>query len=136
MIKSKDDMLLPSQVVQHSHVGVGVVEVVGVGWVVLLCPVSRKWTVPVKNVVLRLGLVVYTVKTNNLPACKTNKQTNIQFTLMLVIRRVQIYQQVILTCSRKRCSSGWLAGSIVTSNRGMKIFSSISWKLASCFFVW
>lgn len=66
-------MLLPSQVVQHSHVGVGVVEVVGVGWVVLLCPVSRKWTVQVKNVLLRLGLVVYAVKTNNLPACRKNK---------------------------------------------------------------
>lgn len=43
---------------------------------------------------------------------------------------------LILTCSRKRCSSGWLRGLMVTSNRGMKMFSSISWKLASCFFVW
>lgn len=36
-----------------------------------------------------------------------------------------------LTCSRKRCSSGWLAGCTVASNRGRKMFSSISWKLAS-----
>lgn len=37
----------------------------------------------------------------------------------------------LLTCSRKRCSSGWLAGCTVASNSGRKMFSSISWKLAS-----
>lgn len=36
----KKSELLPSQVVEHSHVGVGVVEVVGVRWVVFFCPVS------------------------------------------------------------------------------------------------
>ena len=42
---------------------------------------------------------------------------------------------VTLTCSRKRWSSGWLRGFTLASNKGMKMFSSISWKLASCFFV-
>lgn len=57
---------LPSQVVQHSHVGVGVVQVVGVGGVVLLCPVGRQRTVQVEDVLLRFGLVVHAVEAHHL----------------------------------------------------------------------
>lgn len=57
---------VPSQVVEHRHVGVGVVEVVGVGRVVLLRPVDRQRTVQVEDVVLGFGLVVHAVKTHHL----------------------------------------------------------------------
>jgi hypothetical protein len=36
----------------------------------------------------------------------------------------QLHQHT-LTCDRKQCSCGWLAGLTVTSNRGRKMFSSI-----------
>lgn len=57
---------IPPQVIEHSHVCIHVVEVVGIGWVVLLCPVGRQWTVQVEDVLLRFGLIVHTVKTHNL----------------------------------------------------------------------
>lgn len=56
----------PSQVVEHRHVGKGVVEVVGVGWVVLLCPVRRQRTVKVEYMVLGLGFIVHAVETDHL----------------------------------------------------------------------
>lgn len=58
--------LVPAQVVEHGHVGVGVVEVVGVGRVVLLCPVGWQGAVHVEDVVLRLGLVIHAVKAHHL----------------------------------------------------------------------
>ncbi len=45
--------LILSQVVEHSHVGIGVVEVVGVGWVVIFRPIGWQRTVKIENVVLR-----------------------------------------------------------------------------------
>lgn len=59
-------LLLPSQVVQDSHVGIGVVEVVGVGWVVLFCPVTWQRAVQVENVVFRFGLIVHAVEAHHL----------------------------------------------------------------------
>lgn len=52
----------PAQVVQHGHVGEGVVQVVGVGGVVLLHPRLRERALQVEDVVLRLGLIIHTVK--------------------------------------------------------------------------
>ena len=68
-------MLLPSQVVEYSHVGIGVVEVVGVRWVVLFSPVSWQWAVKVENVVFRFGLIVHAVKAHHLHT-GTNRQQN------------------------------------------------------------
>lgn len=65
--------VIPSQVVEHSHVGIGVVEVVGVGRVVFFCPVSWQRTVKIKNVVLGFGLVIHAVKTHHLLTHKTDK---------------------------------------------------------------
>lgn len=65
----------PSQVVEHSHVGISVVEVVGIGWVVLFCPVLWQRTVKIENVVLRFGLVIHAVKAYHLlPHKKQHKQ--------------------------------------------------------------
>lgn len=128
----KRTRLVLSQVVEHSHVGIGVVEVVGVGWVVFFCPVGRKRTVKIENVVLGFRLIVHAVETDHLAEKKKNMdKVSVSFRAI-----AWISFGLVLTWSRKRCSSGWLLGLIVTSNRGMKIFSSISWKLASCFFVW
>lgn len=52
--------------VEHGHVGVGVVEVIGVWRIVFLGPVTWQRTVEVENVVLRFGLVVHTVETHQL----------------------------------------------------------------------
>lgn len=57
---------VPSQVVEHSHVGIGVVEVVGVGWVVLFCPIHWQRTVKIENVVLRFGFIIYAVEADHL----------------------------------------------------------------------
>ena len=57
---------IPSQVVERSHVSIGVVEVVGVGRVVLFCPVSWQRTVHVEDVVLRFRLIVHTVEAHHL----------------------------------------------------------------------
>lgn len=56
--------------VEHSHVGIGVVEVVGVGWVVFFCPVGRKRTVKIENVVLGFRLIVHAVETDHLAGKK------------------------------------------------------------------
>ena len=48
--------------VQHGHVGEGVVQVVGVGRVVLLHPSLRERALQVEDVVLGLGLIIHTVK--------------------------------------------------------------------------
>lgn len=60
------NMSRPSKVVEHGHVGVGVVEVIGVWRIVFLGPVARQWTVQVENVVLGFGLIVHTVETHQL----------------------------------------------------------------------
>lgn len=53
---------VPAQVVEHRHVGVHVVQVVGVGGVVLHCPVDRQGAVQIEDVVFWFGLVVHAVK--------------------------------------------------------------------------
>lgn len=57
---------IPSQVVEHSHVGISIVEVVGVRRVVFFCPVCWQRTVKIENVVLRFRLIVHAVKADNL----------------------------------------------------------------------
>lgn len=57
---------IPSQVVEYGHVGVSIVEVVGVRWVVFFCPVCWQWTVKIKDVVLRFGLIIHAVKADHL----------------------------------------------------------------------
>lgn len=127
---------LPPQVVQYGHVDIGVVEVVWVRRVVLFGPVRWQRTVKIENVMLRFGLVVDAVEAHHL---RKAGNMNRRSTLSPGVGRGDVLDFLwgdTLTCSRKRCSSGWLRGLMVTSNRGMKIFSNISWKLASCFFVW
>lgn len=43
---------IPAQVIQHSHVCIHIVEVVRIGWVVLLCPVHWQRTVQVEDMLL------------------------------------------------------------------------------------
>lgn len=52
--------------VQHGHVSEGVIQVVGVGWVVLLHPSFWEGTLQVEDMVLWLGLIIHTVKTIHL----------------------------------------------------------------------
>lgn len=59
-------MSVPSELVQNSHVGVGVVQVVGVRRIVLCSPVSRQGTVEVENVMLGFGLIVDAVEAHHL----------------------------------------------------------------------
>ncbi len=69
---------IPSQVVEHSHVGIGVVEVVGVRWVVFFCPVRWHRAVKIENVVLGFRLIVHAVEAHHLPTHmpQTNKKNN------------------------------------------------------------
>lgn len=69
---------VPPQVVEHSHVGVSVVEVVGVGWVVFFCPVGWQWTVKIENVVLRFGLIINAVETHHLANKQTKRQVAVK----------------------------------------------------------
>lgn len=62
--------------VENTHVGIGVVEVVRVGWVVFFCPVCWKRTVEIKNVVLRFGLIVHAVKAHHLLSHESGQQHN------------------------------------------------------------
>lgn len=73
MCSNEAARFVPPQVVEHGHVGVSVVEVVGVGWVVFFCPVGWQWTVKIENVVLRFGLIINAVETHHL----ANKQKKI-----------------------------------------------------------
>lgn len=52
--------------IEDGHVCIHVVEVVGVGRVLLLSPVAWQWAVQVEDVLLGLGLVVDAVKTHDL----------------------------------------------------------------------
>lgn len=115
--------------VQHGHVSEGVIQVVGVGWVVLLHPGFREEALQVEDVVLWLGLIIHTVKAIHLAESWWSVLEP-----QLGPRPASLPSpcpRPRLTCSRKRCSSGWLAGCTVASNSGRKMFSSISWKLAS-----
>lgn len=56
----------PPKVVEHGHVGVGVVEVIGVWRIVFLSPVTWQRAVEVENVVLGFGLIVHTVEAHQL----------------------------------------------------------------------
>lgn len=59
--------------VEHGHVGVGVVEVIGVWRIVLLSPVTWQRTVQVEDVVLGFGLVVHAVESHHLGQTQKNK---------------------------------------------------------------
>lgn len=61
-----DVINLPAQVIEDGHVCIHIVEVVGVGRVLLLSPVARQRAVQVEDMLLRLGLVVDAVKPNDL----------------------------------------------------------------------
>lgn len=52
--------------IEDGHVCIHVVEVVGVGRVLLLGPVAWQWAVQVEDMLLGLGLVVHAVKTHDL----------------------------------------------------------------------
>lgn len=68
---------IPSQVVEHRHIGIGVVEVVGVRWVVFFCPVGWQRAVKIENVVLGFRLIVHAVEAHHLPTHmpQTKKKT-------------------------------------------------------------
>ena len=78
LIKDQRLKPVPSQVVEHSHVGIGVVEVVGVGRVVFFCPVGRQRTVKIEDVVLRFGLIVHAVEAHHLAKKTTTKQQSLK----------------------------------------------------------
>lgn len=67
---------VPAQVIQHSHVCIHIVEVVGIGRVVLLCPVDWQWTVQVEDMLLRFRLIIHTVKTHDLYERPTRESWN------------------------------------------------------------
>ena len=56
-----------SEGIEDDHIGEGVVDVVGVRWVLGLGPVLGQWRVPIKHHTLRLTLVVYRVEASHLP---------------------------------------------------------------------
>lgn len=56
----------PAQMIEDGHVCIHVVEVVGVGRVLLLSPVAWQRAVQVEDMLLGLGLVVDAVKTHDL----------------------------------------------------------------------
>lgn len=58
--------------VEHCHIGIGVVEVVGVWRVVFFSPVGRQRTFQIKNMMLRFGLIVNTVKAHHLRCINTH----------------------------------------------------------------
>ena len=62
--------------VEHGHVGIHVVKVVGVGRVAILVPAGRQRTVQVEYVVFWFGLVIHTVKACNLKSAE-NRYTYI-----------------------------------------------------------
>lgn len=83
LIKDQRFLLpIPSQVVQHSHVGIGVVEVVWVGWVVFFCPVDWQRTVKIENVVLRFRLIVHAVEAHHLSTQKQQQKKNSKATII------------------------------------------------------
>lgn len=57
---------IPAQVVEHRHVGIGVVQVVRVRWVVFFCPVFWQRAVQIEDELLRFGLVVHAVEADHL----------------------------------------------------------------------
>lgn len=70
------DTRIPSQVVQHTHVGIGVIEVVRIGWVIFFGPVGWQRTVKIENVVLRFGLIIHAVKAHHLLIQESRQQIN------------------------------------------------------------
>lgn len=132
---------IPAQVIQHSHVCIHIVEVVRVRWVVLFYPVLWQRTVQIKDMLLRFRLIIHAIEAHDLWGQEQTGLESETWKPLKVWLHVRWYkrtrtQQRWRTCCRKRCNSGWLLGLTVTSNSGMKMFSSISWKLHSCFFVW
>jgi len=57
--------------VEHSHVGIHVVQVIGIRWVFHACPVLWKWSILVKYYVLRLRFIIDRIKTSYLTTRKT-----------------------------------------------------------------
>lgn len=44
---------IPAQVVQNGHVGIHVIQVIGIRWVVIILPVFRQRTLHIKYMMLR-----------------------------------------------------------------------------------
>lgn len=77
---------VPAQVIQHRHVCVHIVQVVGVGRVVLLVPVDRQRTVQVKDVLLWFRFIIHAVKTHHL--CEAPTRDAITFELWLHVNYI------------------------------------------------
>lgn len=65
---------LPAQMIEYHHIGICVIKVIGIGWVVLFCPVPRQGAVQVKDVVLWLRFIIHTVKAIHLPSHMPGKE--------------------------------------------------------------
>lgn len=59
---SRPGLSLPPEVVEHCHVGIHVIQVVGVGGVVLLHPVAWQRAVQVEDVMLWFGFIIHAVE--------------------------------------------------------------------------
>lgn len=57
---------LPSELVQDCDISIHVVEIVAVGWVLILAPILREGGLQVKLDVLRLGFIIHRIKTTHL----------------------------------------------------------------------
>ena len=56
-----------AEVVKNRGIGVHIVHVIGIGRVLVLCPLIRSWYVSIKQWIFRLGFIINGVKSNDIP---------------------------------------------------------------------
>lgn len=70
----KKQTSLPTQMIQHHHISICVIKVIGIWWIIFFHPIARQGTVQVEDVVLWLGLIVYAIKSVHLPIQNPEKE--------------------------------------------------------------
>lgn len=116
---------LASKVIEHLQVGVHIVDVIDVRWILVRCPVLGQRRFHVERLAFWFRLVIYWVKARNL------QQQNMNITIHELFILSALSSFIQLTCIKNLCKYGWELGSLVTSNKGMKILYNIWLKFST-----
>ena len=90
--EEREESYLLAELVEYTHIGVRVIDVVGVGRILLINPLLRCWNFPIENRMFRFALIVDRIETHQLSInqhslihlqCKTLQRCNDRVTYML-----------------------------------------------------
>ena len=121
---------LLAELIEDTHVGVCVVDVIGIWRILFVDPFLRSGHFSIEDRVFRFALVVDRVETNQLITDTSWNPLNFFFLIFFEFSKFFLnFQIIMITCCKNQCSSGCSSGLLVALKSGKNKLSISCWKL-------